>query len=296
MSDEIYYNMLAKLNKLGAPIEGVYEGKSLKEEGPDFLMDSKNKVSEYVEYFGNVANKILIFHADMSKPVDDEFSMLIQDKASRGYYGGNRIYRNTVLPISVLKDNYMKLYRFVEKKCKEMGIGEEDVIIIIMNSGDAVSDTEGTHRDPLFLLHDISHALDISDASLKTRFTDKNTKAMCDLVEESYLDAYEDENGVSLSERGANDVGRYALSEIIFNDDVTKVSDIGNHLFSLSLSKVKGYLKFKDEVYVPSLNETFYKKEEYKGIDMAGAIEDLIYEDMNEKINALQGNVLFMID
>jgi len=36
MSDEIYYNMLAKLNKLGAPIEGVYEGKSLKEEGPDF--------------------------------------------------------------------------------------------------------------------------------------------------------------------------------------------------------------------------------------------------------------------
>jgi len=290
MNNELYYLMKKNLLKLGAPIEGIYEGETLKEEESSILLDGENEASEYLEYFGNLSDKILVFHIDLSQPVNSEFAMFVQDSASRNSYGGGVNYRDTVLPISILKNKYVKLNKFIQRKCTELGISMEEVIVIIMNSGGKLEFSDGIHRSPLFFLHDIAHNV------LGSKSIDSGSEAIYEIIEEAYFNAYEDENGVSLDKKLFKGSTSYALSEIMFADDVIKVTDPINHLFSLSLSKKSGYLEFRDKVYLSELKKTFYKKEEYQDVDVAGSIEELILPYMEEKMNSLQGKIIFLMN
>lgn len=290
MKDELYHLMKKNLLKVAAPIEGIYEGESLKDEDPSILLDGENEASEYLEYFGKLSDKILVFHIDLSKPVNSEFAMFVQDSASRNSYGGGVNYRDTVLPISILKSKYAKLNKFIERKCAELGISTEEVIVIIMNSGGKLEFSDGIHRSPLFFLHDIAHNV------LGTKSSDREIKAIYEIIEEVYFNAYEDENGNDLHKNLFKGSTTYALSEIMFADDIIKVTDPINHLFSLSLSKKSGYLEFREKVYLSELKKTFYKKEEYRDVDVAGSIEELILPYMEEKMNSLQGKIIFLMN
>ena len=290
MKDELYHLMRKNLLKVGAPIEGIYEGESLREEDESILLDGENKASEYLEYFGNLSDNILVFHIDLSKPVNSEFAMFVQDSASRNSYGGSTNYRDTVLPISILENKYAKLNKFIKRKCVELGISIEEVVVIIMNSGGKLEFGDGIHRNPLFFLHDIAHNV------LGKKSIDSGSEAIYEIIEEAYFNAYEDENGTDLHKDLFKGSTSYALSEIMFSDDVIKVTDPINHLFSLSLSKKSGYLEFRDKIYISELEKTFYKKEEYMDVDVAGDIEELILPYMEKKMNSLQGKIIFLMN
>ena len=61
MKDELYRLMKKNLLKVGAPIEGIFGGESLKEESPNIILDGENEASQYLKYFGKISDKILIF-------------------------------------------------------------------------------------------------------------------------------------------------------------------------------------------------------------------------------------------
>ena len=147
---------------------------------------------------------------------------------------------------------------------------------------------ESSNRDPLFLLHDLGHG-----GLEKHEDSREDIKALTKLIKDEYGNAYKNSDGIDLKNK---DISAYDFCKIIFGNDIMPVVDWHNHLFSLSLSKGKGYLKFDDTVEVGSPSEIYYKKDEYKDIDLAGSIEDLIGPYMKKKMNYFKGKVVFAIN
>jgi hypothetical protein len=286
-SDEIYKLMREGLRKLSYPLEGVYSGESLKREDSDFNLGEDMEVSHFEDYLKNVSGNILVFHVDMSKPADNLFSLFVQEHGIDFSSSYEKLYRNLstkIYPISIL-EKYGKLKRFVESKCKEMSIDTSEVIVLIINS--SKESLSVLFRNPLFLLHDFSHG---SYSNMKDG--DSERKALISLIIDEYGGAYEDSDGKLLKDYNFN---YSSYGNIILSEDIPKVTDWENHLFSLSLSKVKGYLRFDDVITVGDPPIQFFKKDEYKDIDFTSAIEEMLHPYMEDRMEHFKGKVVFAI-
>jgi hypothetical protein len=311
MSDEIYKLMkknLKEIKKVSAPIEGIFDAESDNEEiigelysgrdeHKDFdrpLQPTSHTTEDYIEYAKNIAEKIFIFTVDVKSesPTVKRLLDAIQSRVTpiekeRQFFGKNIPRIEISFPISFL-DSFPEIKQTVESKLS--GEKLEDVIVIFMNSGRKTAFHQ--ERSPLFLIHDLRHAIFYMYKGITARFSKYIANFMSSIYRQNDGSRFNIEDDME-------DPSKFLE---IFSDLRIRrhVVDFEYHLFSLALAYQSGYIKFPESFKITPYDDrdpelTFYYDSEKTKEDAEKEFEETILKFSNSEISKAKGRVMFSL-